>query len=55
MRPTGWKVASGIRLFDGLDASAIAFEPDRVVGSKAVSHIRYRVTVTTGLMEGNDA
>lgn len=36
-------LAGGIRLFDGLDASTIDFEPDRVIGSPAVSHIRYRV------------
>lgn len=36
-------LGGGIRLFDGLDASNISFEPDRVIGSPAVTHLRYRV------------
>jgi len=37
-------LGDGIRLLDGLDASAIRLEPDRVVASPKVTHIRYRVS-----------
>lgn len=36
-------LGGGVRLFDGLDASRITLEPDRVIGSPTVTHIRYRV------------
>ena len=36
-------LGDGIRLFDGLDASTITFEPERVIASPAVAHVRYRV------------
>jgi dihydrofolate reductase len=36
-------LGGGVRLLDGLDASTITFEPDRVIGSPGVTHIRYRI------------
>lgn len=36
-------LGDGIRLFDGLDAASIRLEPERVIDSPAVTHIRYRV------------
>ncbi|GAA2816110.1 dihydrofolate reductase family protein [Saccharopolyspora taberi] len=33
----------GVRLFDGVDPERCAFEPERVVGSPGVTHLRYRV------------
>ncbi len=36
-------LGGGVRLLDGLDASTITFEPDRVIGSPGVTHVRYRV------------
>lgn len=37
-------LGGGVRLFDGIDASAFRLEPDRVIASPGVTHIRYRVT-----------
>ncbi len=37
-------LGGGTRLFDGIDASGIALEPERVIASPAVTHIRYRVS-----------
>ena len=36
-------LGGGIRLLDGLDADTFRLEPDRVLESPAVTHIRYRV------------
>jgi dihydrofolate reductase len=36
-------LGTGTRLFDGLRPGAVGFEPDRVIGSPGVTHLRYRV------------
>jgi RibD C-terminal domain len=37
-------LGGGIRLFDRVEAGKLALEPERVVESPAVTHVRYRVT-----------
>jgi hypothetical protein len=36
-------LGGGVRLFEGVDASAARLEPFRVSGSARATHIRYRV------------
>ena len=37
-------LGAGIRLFDRVEAGKVTLEPERVVESPAVTHVRYRVT-----------
>ena len=37
-------LGAGIRLFDRVDADKVTLEPERVVRSPAVTHVRYRLT-----------
>jgi dihydrofolate reductase len=36
-------LGDGVRLFDARGDEAVAFEPDRAIGSPTVTHLRYRV------------
>jgi hypothetical protein len=39
-------LGAGVRLFDGLDRTAVELQPARMIDSPTVTHLRYRIEGT---------